>query len=247
MAWTTPKRWSFNELVTAAMLNTHVRDNLNASETAIVSTAGDMVYATAANTVTRIAAASVGGYLTVASSGSVPAWGYDFIPLSITTTASTYSETSGAANTADLYVSPNLSCFVGTANALYMTAFITLCTLNGSTTQMELQFRAGSSGCYFGNWISGAASHALNSASLRGGWYNAWILGKGSASQDIFMMGPRTGSVFPFLNTDCDMYIVQASTTDLSPSKYSITVGYQAGACFNLTAHYVAWYGIRSV
>lgn len=29
MAWTTPKTWATSELVTAAMLNTHVRDNLN--------------------------------------------------------------------------------------------------------------------------------------------------------------------------------------------------------------------------
>ncbi|MGH7206831.1 MAG: hypothetical protein ACREI2_11550, partial [Nitrospiraceae bacterium] len=27
MAWTNPKTWSIGELVTAAMLNTHVRDN----------------------------------------------------------------------------------------------------------------------------------------------------------------------------------------------------------------------------
>lgn len=30
MAWTTPRTWSTGELVTAAVLNTHVRDNLNA-------------------------------------------------------------------------------------------------------------------------------------------------------------------------------------------------------------------------
>lgn len=29
MAWTTPKTWQTAELVTAALLNTHVRDNLN--------------------------------------------------------------------------------------------------------------------------------------------------------------------------------------------------------------------------
>lgn len=30
MTWITPKTWTANELVTAAMLNTHLRDNLNA-------------------------------------------------------------------------------------------------------------------------------------------------------------------------------------------------------------------------
>ena len=29
MAWTTPKTWSANEVVTAALLNLHIRDNLN--------------------------------------------------------------------------------------------------------------------------------------------------------------------------------------------------------------------------
>ena len=29
MAWTTPRTWTTSELVTAAMMNTHVRDNLN--------------------------------------------------------------------------------------------------------------------------------------------------------------------------------------------------------------------------
>jgi hypothetical protein len=29
MAWTTPRTWNVSELVTAALMNTHVRDNLN--------------------------------------------------------------------------------------------------------------------------------------------------------------------------------------------------------------------------
>lgn len=33
MAWTTPKTWSTSEVVTAAMLNTHIRDNQNAATT----------------------------------------------------------------------------------------------------------------------------------------------------------------------------------------------------------------------
>jgi hypothetical protein len=31
MAWTTPRTWATSELVTAAIMNTHVRDNLNAA------------------------------------------------------------------------------------------------------------------------------------------------------------------------------------------------------------------------
>lgn len=37
MAWTTPRTWTTSEVVTAAMMNTHVRDNLNELRTAHVA------------------------------------------------------------------------------------------------------------------------------------------------------------------------------------------------------------------
>lgn len=37
MAWTTPRTWSFGELVTAALLNTHIRDNLNILKTSVAN------------------------------------------------------------------------------------------------------------------------------------------------------------------------------------------------------------------
>jgi len=36
MAWTTPRTWTTGELVTAAIMNTHVRDNLNVVNTSTV-------------------------------------------------------------------------------------------------------------------------------------------------------------------------------------------------------------------
>lgn len=56
MSWTAPRTWVANEVVTAAIMNTHVRDNLLATVPALVTTAGDSVYATAANTLARLAA-----------------------------------------------------------------------------------------------------------------------------------------------------------------------------------------------
>lgn len=42
MAWTTPRTWSAGETVTATIMNTHVRDNLNAlASKAIVVSIGD--------------------------------------------------------------------------------------------------------------------------------------------------------------------------------------------------------------
>src|SRR3990167_4205296 len=55
MAWTAPRTWVTAELVTAALLNAHVRDNLLESAAAKVTTKGDIVAATGANALARIA------------------------------------------------------------------------------------------------------------------------------------------------------------------------------------------------
>ena len=46
MTWTTPRIW-VAEFVSFALLNTHLRDNLNETAPAKVTTAGDTIYATA--------------------------------------------------------------------------------------------------------------------------------------------------------------------------------------------------------
>jgi hypothetical protein len=40
MAWTTPRTWVAAETVTASIMNTHIRDNLNAIQGGLVSTPG---------------------------------------------------------------------------------------------------------------------------------------------------------------------------------------------------------------
>ena len=49
MAWTTPRTWVTGETVTAALLNTHVRDQFRETSPFTVTTAGDISYADAAN------------------------------------------------------------------------------------------------------------------------------------------------------------------------------------------------------
>ncbi len=51
MSWTAPRTWVTAETVTAAIMNTHVRDNLLETAPAKAAAAGDIFYATAANTV----------------------------------------------------------------------------------------------------------------------------------------------------------------------------------------------------
>ena len=73
MAWTTPMTFSAAAVLTAAQLNTHLRDNLNETCPSTVTTAGDMAYADAANSMgSRLAIGAAGSLL--GSSGSAPVW-----------------------------------------------------------------------------------------------------------------------------------------------------------------------------
>lgn len=72
MAWTAPYTYTTGELVTASMLNADIRDNLLQTAPAKVTTAGDIVYATAASALARL---GIGGANTLLHGGaSAPAW-----------------------------------------------------------------------------------------------------------------------------------------------------------------------------
>jgi hypothetical protein len=70
MVWTAPRTWVSGEVLTAALLNTHVRDNLNQAGPAVVTTAGDLVYATGANALARVAIGAAGYGLLVDQAGT---------------------------------------------------------------------------------------------------------------------------------------------------------------------------------
>lgn len=73
MAWTDPRDWTTGEVVTAAIMNAHVRDNLNQCPAHIVTTAGDIVYATGDSALARLALGTAGYILHVGGS-SAPVW-----------------------------------------------------------------------------------------------------------------------------------------------------------------------------
>lgn len=74
MAWTNPSDKITGDVVTAAIWNASLGATGNMAQTAAakVTTAGDIVYATAANTLARLGIGSSAQVLTV--SGGVPAW-----------------------------------------------------------------------------------------------------------------------------------------------------------------------------
>ena len=75
MAWTTPRTWTTGEIVTAALFNTHLRDNLNVTAPAVMTAQGDLLYASAANAPARLAKdANSTRSLTNTGTNNNPAW-----------------------------------------------------------------------------------------------------------------------------------------------------------------------------
>lgn len=64
MAWTAPRTWVVGEIVTAAQLNTHLRDNLAATAPALSAAKGDVFAGTAANAIGRVAVGADNSVLT---------------------------------------------------------------------------------------------------------------------------------------------------------------------------------------
>src|SRR3972149_2928849 len=74
MAWTAPRTWVAAEILTAALLNTHLRDNLLETGPAKVTTQGDLLYATAANALTRLAKGTADQQLRMNAGATAPEW-----------------------------------------------------------------------------------------------------------------------------------------------------------------------------
>ncbi len=73
MAWTAPRTWVIGEQVTAALMNSAIRDNFLETSAATVTTAGDLAFADAANSMgSRLAIGAVDTVLV--SSGAAPTW-----------------------------------------------------------------------------------------------------------------------------------------------------------------------------
>ena len=86
MAWTSPRTWTTAEIVTAAFMNAHVRDNFLETAPSKAAAAGDMFYATGANALAKI------------TNGITTAW--------------TYGATSGLADTYAVTLTPAPAAYV---------------------------------------------------------------------------------------------------------------------------------------
>lgn len=74
MAWTTPRTWTTGEIVTAANMNTHVRDNLLETAPAKITTLGDLLIGSGASAAKRLGRGSAYAVLGVNSGGTDLEW-----------------------------------------------------------------------------------------------------------------------------------------------------------------------------
>ncbi len=75
MAWTAPRTWVTGETVTAALMNAHISDNFLETSAATVTTAGDIAFADAANSMgSRVAHPGDSGSFLVSTTSSGLAW-----------------------------------------------------------------------------------------------------------------------------------------------------------------------------
>ena len=76
MAGTTPRTWTTGEVVTKTIMDTHVRDNFNVTAPAVLTTQGDILYASGSNAPARLAKdANATRYLANTGTSNNPAWG----------------------------------------------------------------------------------------------------------------------------------------------------------------------------
>lgn len=124
MTWTTPSTWTTSQVVTAADLNTDIRDNMNETSAATASAAGDLVYADAANSMGSRLAHPGQGLLLVSAASNALAWrqptqsnNYTFGATSDTTTSTTYTRVFSADQL------PAFSITTGTTALVVVSAF----------------------------------------------------------------------------------------------------------------------------
>lgn len=175
MAWTTPADKATGDVITAAIWNASLGAAGNMAETATakVTTAGDLVYATGANALARLAIGADATVLTV--SGGVPAWvassagpaGYAY-----KTTAQTFTTTTTPASvSAQVGGSGGVFAFTVVSGAKYLIQ-IGVVTAFGGTGGISLQL----SGPVSSNWymLGHASAYVAGSSGAQWGYSNIY-------------------------------------------------------------------------
>ena len=121
MAWTTPRTWTTGEVVTAALLNAQIKGNMDLSAPAIMTTAGDIIYASGANTPARLAKdTNATRVLTNTGTSNVPAWAQVTLTSGVTGTLPV-----GNGGTGITSLGSNVATFLGTPSSANLRSALT--------------------------------------------------------------------------------------------------------------------------
>ena len=121
MAWTTPRTWVTGEVVTAALLNAQIKGNSDLAAAAIMTTAGDIIYASAANTPARLAKSTTSTHvLTNTGTSNVPAWAKVALTTGVTGTLPVANGGTGITSLAT-----GVATFLGTSSSANLRAVLT--------------------------------------------------------------------------------------------------------------------------
>ena len=121
MAWTTPRSWVTGEVVTATLLDQQIKGNMDLSAPAIMTTAGDIIYASGANTPARLAKdANDSRVLTNQGTSNVPAWAQLNLSNGVTSTLPVANGGTGITSLAS-----NVATFLGTSTSANLRAALT--------------------------------------------------------------------------------------------------------------------------
>ena len=121
MAWTTPRTRVTGEVVTAALLNAQIKGNLDLSAPAIMTTAGDIIYASGANTPARLAKdTNATRVLTNTGTSNVPAWAQVTLTSGVTGTLPVANGGTGITS-----LGSNVATFLGTPSSANLRSALT--------------------------------------------------------------------------------------------------------------------------
>ena len=127
MAFTTPRTWVTGEVVTAALLNAQIKGNMDLSAPAILTTAGDILYASGSNTPARLAKdTNSTRVLTNTGTSNVPAWAQVTLTSGVTGTLPV-----GNGGTGITSLGSNVATFLGTPSSANLRSALTAETGTG--------------------------------------------------------------------------------------------------------------------
>lgn len=176
MSWTAPRTWTAGEMLTAALLNTHLRDNLLETSVAKVTTAGDMIYATAVNALARRAIGTKRKVLRINSGANAPEWAYaNPQSLSVVTAEITVSNTSAETTIFSFSLPGGM---LGTNNWLRILLYTSILNNTGGAVNFNGRMYYGSTSLQ----IQGIGANVATSGTRKTTVYDCVIKGDGATN-----------------------------------------------------------------